>query len=92
MQRLVATLQRLHDDSIEIFRNLQDKFPVEIELSRVAGVAPKADDNFDDDDDDDDVDDELEYDDEGIFEPKPVNNETGNKTTENADDLLLDLG
>ena len=91
LQRLVGTLQRLHEDSIEILKNLQHKFPVEIELSRVAGVIQKVDDYEDDDDDkNEQAEDEKLH--GRIFEPKPVTDGENGVHPQTADDLLLDLG
>ena len=85
----MATLQRLQDDSIQILKNLQNKFPVEIELNRVAGVAAgrEAHHDYDEGEEEEDEDEEEEEDfDDGIFEPKP---DLG--TGEQRDELLLDL-
>lgn len=93
LQRLVANLQRLHDDQIEILKSFQGHFPIEIELHRVSGVVPTANlnDNEDDDDEVDDGDDDVDPldDNANIFEPNPLEN--GEPATKH-DELLLDLG
>ena len=85
---MVASLQRQHDDSIEILNSLQGHFPVEIELNRVSGVISTVDDAIDDDEEDEEHDDHL-VENGYIFEPKPVAN--GEEEIQ-QDDLLLDLG
>ena len=86
----MATLQRLQDDSIQILKNLQNKFPVEIELNRVAGVAAGREANHDHDEEEEEEEEQQEEEeedfDEGIFEPKP---DLG--SGEQRDELLLDL-
>ena len=88
LQRMVANLQRLNDDSIEILKNLQGHFPVEIELNRVSGVVTTTADDAEYEDDDIDDEEDLVNDDDAISIPDQ--REKG-KDIHLQEELLLDL-